>query len=160
MMKTKLAKTILYILLGSLLIASLIALSVNIIDYNQESSKIGIVFKVEHHSYANSSGGGGWDYYIKENQEIFKGHYNQREEFSISTGDTISYRKIDFSNGIRALQLNGKKIQNHYGMWDFLSLSFVIIFIVGFFYLPKKLENLKRQHNSKLFKDYNNNNNK
>jgi len=45
-------------------------------------------------------------------------------------------------------------------MWDFLSLSFVIIFIVGFFYLPKKLENLKRQHNSKLFKDYNNNNNK
>ena len=83
-----------------------------------------------------------------------EGQYNVNREFTIDAGDTILYRRSNFTNGIRALEKNGKPIQKYYGIWDYLALLIVITFIPGYFYLPRILKRLGKKHNEQLFKGY------
>lgn len=154
-MKTKLVKIILLLLLGSLFIASLISVIINVIGFSQKSLSHEVVYKVIYHSFSRRhSTGGNWTYYVLEDSKSLSGQYNDREDFNIKSGDTISYRRIDFSDGIRAIKLNGKEIQSRYGFWDIFSLCYILIIASGFYYYPKLINSLKEKHNYKLISDY------
>jgi len=152
-MKKVISKSILLIILISLFIPSSIAVIINIVDFSQKTLGFGIVSKLESFSHSNGSGSRR-HYYVNVGDQVFEGQYNQNKSFSINAGDTVAYRRIDFSNGIRAIQLNGRSIQHYYGVWDFLSLSIVLLFIVGYFYLPGMLKRLRQKQNKELIDDY------
>lgn len=150
------AKKILYLLLIILFIGSSIPVIVNIMNFKKKPIDIGIVYKISDYTLSGGSNSRNIykrEFYIKNKKE-FKGSYNHKKQFNIEVGDSITFRRMDFSNTIRALKKNDKELQGYYGVWDYLSSIIVITMVLGYFFIPKFFKKIKQQHNEKLFENY------
>jgi hypothetical protein len=155
-------KRIAYLLLSILILLVLDGLYSVIVDYNKPL-KIAIVTKLRLHEGGANKGSNDnlyGDYAININDKTYVGTYNISDsDFNIKVGDTIEYRirQRILDKRIRAIKLNGKKIQNLYGPSDYFTLFFIITLILTFYLRPKITNYFKLKSNEKINNIYNNN---
>ncbi|WP_147239371.1 hypothetical protein [Tenacibaculum sp. E3R01] len=58
--------------------------------------------------------------------------YHKKDGFYLEKNDTVSYRNLH-NNSVRIIKKNGKKVQDYYYKWDYLSLIIVIIIPIIYF---------------------------
>lgn len=125
-----------------------------VINFNKGLA-IATITKME---YYDTSGGDSSSsttaYYIKINQEDYYGSYiSDKSDFEIEKGDTITYR-IVYENkkggGIRAVKLNGKKIQSKYGIADVFTIFTIFLIPLTIYFIPKVKKTILKQQNKKI----------
>ncbi|MFL0105016.1 hypothetical protein, partial [Tenacibaculum maritimum] len=124
-----------YLVLITLFLSSLMTVSINVYSLFNDRLEKGIVFKTEEFDYSGYDQSSSYTtFYIKKEGKRLEGDYDIDKNFSITKGDTVVYRRINFQNQIRPLRVNSKKVQSYYGPWDYLSLIILIAMILIYFY--------------------------
>ena len=62
---------------------------------------------------------------------------SEKDKWFVKEGDRVLYRKL-YNGSVRIVEVNGKKSQNYYEVWDYLSLVLLIAMIAIYVYLKKK----------------------
>ncbi|TDQ25818.1 hypothetical protein [Tenacibaculum caenipelagi] len=131
-------KILTYLVLITLFLSSLMTVCINIHSFFNNKSEEGTVFKIEQFDYSGHNQSSSYTtFYIKKEKIVLEGDYDIDKSFFIGKGDTVVYRRINFQNQIRPLKVNGKKVQNYYGPWDYLSLLILICMVLIYFYWNK-----------------------
>jgi hypothetical protein len=62
--------------------------------------------------------------------------------YGFRIGDTVTFRKLNiYSNNVRMITRNGKKIRNYFGFVDYATLFSLIFIIFSYIFIPKILKN-------------------
>ncbi|CAM1351240.1 hypothetical protein [Tenacibaculum crassostreae] len=140
-------KFLTYLVLITLFLSSLMTVSINVYSFFNNKLEKGIVFKTEELDFSGHDQTSSYTtFYIKQKRKKLEGSYGEYKSFSITKGDTVVYRRINFQNQIRPLKVNGKKVQSYYGPWDYLSLIILVVMILIYFYWNKFIERLKNSN--------------
>lgn len=126
-----------------ILISALQRIIVNIVYFGNPLS-IGIIEEITYHNGHDGYTSIG-QFYIKSTTESsFKGEYNLGD-FDLKKNDTINFRILHNFNNVRAVKINGKKVNNYYGFWDYGSIIIIILCPLLYLYYPKLINKLKNK---------------